>query len=161
MLIQRYTNKKTVGKNMALIFLLLSLMTAIASIALVVFPEGRLNQCVKKIPWISPVAGIAGFIVFIMFVITTGQLARGETSPIPWEAFSQEYRRHGLVDGLFVFFMMISYLLWALLIPGHLKASSEKLINGKRPIYPYIINLLVGLLLVTPGNPLYRMLINF
>lgn len=146
---------------MALIFLFLSFMVALASVALAVLPEGSLNPYMKKMPWILPFAGIAGLIVFMMFVAIIGQLARAEASPLPWEAFSVVYRRHGLVDGLSTLFLMISFLLWALLIPGHLTASSIKSATGKRPSYPYVINLLVGLLLVTPGNPFYRLLENF
>ena len=126
---------------MALIYLFLFFSVALASVALLVFPEDRLDQYNQRMPWISTLVMIAGFIVFIAFVMTVGQLARGEISPLPWEAFS------------------VSFLLWALLIPGHLKASSRKLATGKRPSYPYFINILVGLLLVTPGNPIYRLLV--
>lgn len=152
---------KNVHKKMALIVLFLFFIAAVASVALLVMAESRLDQYVKKMPWIPAVAAIVGFIVFIMFVAKTGELAREETSPLPWEAFSVAYRRHGMVDGLSSFFLMVSFLLWALLIPGHLKASSIQLTTGKRPSYPYIINLLVGLILVTPANPIYRILDNF
>jgi MFS family permease len=153
------TTNKTVRKKMALIYLFLFFSVALASVALLVFPEDRLDQYNQRMPWISTLVMIAGFIVFIAFVMTVGQLARGEISPLPWEAFSVTYRRHGMVDGLTSFFLMVSFLLWALLIPGHLKASSRKLATGKRPSYPYFINILVGLLLVTPGNPIYRLLV--
>ena len=150
-----------VRKKMTLIVLLLFFSAALASIALLVFPEDRLAQYIKRMPWITTVAAIAGFIVFIMLVVQAGELARGEISPLPWEAFSISYRRHGIVDGLASFFLMVTFLLWALLIPGHLKASSIKLATGKRPSYLYVINILIGLLLVTPGNPIYRLLVNF
>ena len=146
---------------MTLIFLFLFFLAALVSVALLVLPEDRLDQYNQRMPWISDALGIAGFIVFIMFAATAGELARGEISPLPWEAFSVEYRRHGMVNGLSSFFLMVTFLLWVLLIPGHLKSSSIKLDTGKRPSYPYFINILIGLLLVTPGNPIYRLLTNF
>lgn len=143
---------------LSIIFLLLCLFTAFGSVALVVLPEERLSAYFVRMPWLSIVVGIIGIIVFIMFVGMTGELARGETSPLPWEAFSTGYRRHGLIEGLTSFFSMISFLLWALLVPGHLKASSIRADTGNRPSYPYVINLLIGLILVTPANPVYRII---
>ena len=143
---------------MALIVLFLVFMIALASIAWVVLPDKDFDNYIRRIPWSDLILCIFILISFMILLFKSVELSRGEISPLPWEAFSADYRRHGMVEGLCSFFTMIIFLLWAFLIPGHYKATNIKLTTGKRPNYPYVINLLVGLLLVTPESPIYQIL---
>lgn len=101
---------------------------------------------------------IFGVALLVTIPMTVGEIARGEVSPLPWEAFSQSAMRHGTFDGVFAFVTSSITALWIFLVPGHLLADSIYKRDGKWPKYPYVINILVGLILSTPGNPVYRLL---
>ena len=88
----------------------------------------------------------------------SGQIARGEVSPLPWLAYKQEMLRHGVANGVLAFISTLIYNLWTLWIPGHLFANAQKTKYGQRPVYPYIINLLVGVILSLKDNPVYQLL---
>jgi hypothetical protein len=80
--------------------------------------------------------------------------ARDESSPFPWDAFCKDLPRNGFIDATTTVFIVITADLWLFLVPGHLWARSVATRHGKWPVYPYIINILVGLLLCTPSNPI-------
>jgi membrane associated rhomboid family serine protease len=88
----------------------------------------------------------------------SGQIARGEVSPLPWVAYEQEMLRHGVANGVLAFIWTLIYNLWTLWIPGHLFANAQKTKYGQRPIYPYIINVLVGVILSVKDNPVHQLL---
>ena len=50
---------------------------------------------------------------------------------------------------------LVTFHLWGFLIPGHCCARIIAERKGKRPWTPYVINILVGLLLCSPCNPIY------
>jgi hypothetical protein len=87
-----------------------------------------------------------------------GAFARCETSPIPWETFSMECSRHGFLNGLFAVIEVLTVDLWLFWIPAHLWIMGSK--NGDRGkrIMARVINVLVGMLILTPANPVYRLL---
>lgn len=88
----------------------------------------------------------------------SGLIARGEVSPLPWVAYEQEMLRHGVANGVLAFISTLIYNLWTLWIPGHLFANAQKTKCGQRPIYPYIINVLVGVILSVKDNPVHQLL---
>ena len=100
----------------------------------------------------------AGFMLLVFVCVDFGQIARGEVSPLPWLAYKQEMLRHGVANGVLAFISTLIYNLWTLWIPGHLFANAQKTKYGQRPIYPYIINLLVGVILSLKDNPVYQLL---
>lgn len=71
-------------------------------------------------------------------------IAREETSALPWEVWIQESQRHGISSGLFAVIYHLIFLLWVFLVPGHLFANSVFKKSKTRPIYPYIVNILIG-----------------
>jgi hypothetical protein len=95
-----------------------------------------------------------------LVAVYSGQIARGEVSPLPWVAYEQAMLRHGVANGVLAFISTLIYNLWTLWIPGHLFANAQKTKYGQRPIYPYIINLLVGVILSVKDNPVYRLLMS-
>ena len=142
--------------------LLIPLLSMIASVAMLVITNKRIDERIKPYldtkKWILNLGSIIILIAWFLCLFKIGSLGRGETSPLPWEAFSRANSRNGLAEGFAQFFLTITFLLWAFLIPGHLKATSKKNATGSRPSYPYVINFLFGLLLVTPNSPLHRFL---
>ena len=104
----------------------------------------------------APIMLIAGFFA----IMVLGDIARFEMSPFFWKAASREYYDHGFIDGAFVFFWVATCNLWFFVVPAHIAANRMKASNKERPIYPYVINALVGILLVTPESPLYDFLRN-
>ena len=95
---------------------------------------------------------------FGLVAIYSGQIARGEVSPLPWVAYEQAMLRHSVANGILAFISTLIYNLWTLWIPGHLFANAQKTKYGQRPIYPYIINLLAGVILSVKDNPVHQLL---
>jgi hypothetical protein len=123
------------------------------------------------------------FIVFVAG--TTGEFGRGWTSSLPWKAFITTKERHGIFEGIFSACQVFLVDLWLLWIPAnmwinHQKKKLEKengklrLIedenyklyqkgyisalydtNKRRIFTARTINFFVGLLLMTPHNPIY------
>jgi phosphotransferase system glucose/maltose/N-acetylglucosamine-specific IIC component len=99
-------------------------------------------------------------IVFAGFSIlfTIGAFGRGEASPFPWDEFWKDLPRNGFLSAIGKALEIVLAELWLFLIPGHLWAKSIAGEKARRPIYPYVINILVGLLLCTPWNPIYSLI---
>lgn len=133
------------------------LLTLAASLFIGFASEEQQAALVKRLPWLNIVGVLLLLFVLALVAMHMGMIARGETSALPWEAYRQEALRHDVSSGVFSFLSTVTYNLWTLWLPGHLFASSQKTNHGKRPIYPYVINVLVGLLLSTENDPLYRM----
>lgn len=87
-----------------------------------------------------------------------GRLARGEMSPLPTSEFARSTREHGFFAGMFSFEVGVIFLLWAFVIPGHIYADTYVQKGLKRPVFPYVINILVGVILCTEDNFVYRLL---
>ena len=96
--------------------------------------------------------------LFVTIPVIGGQLARGEMSPFPWDQFISEQRRHGFWDATLSVLMLLTFHLWAFLIPARMYTTIVAEKKGRSPWYPYVINILVGLLLSTPHNPLYSLI---
>lgn len=87
-----------------------------------------------------------------------GEFARRELSPLPWVAFANALTRHGLGDALFQLMSVLLFELWALWIPGHLYVRSRPTLDKRTVLLARSLNLAVGLLLLTPGNPIYGLI---
>lgn len=78
----------------------------------------------------------------------------GVTSPFPWEALEFAiYEEKGIGN---VFLSMIDnllYLLWIFFLPAHMLAWSKYQKEGKRPLYYYAINIVLGIATVVSDLP--------
>ena len=99
---------------------------------------------------------ILSLIVFLPWHL--GAFARQEISPIPWIAFSEAYARHGLIDGIFSLVIVVVIDMWLLFIPAHSYIVNRPDLDGRTVVIARLLNLATGLLLMTPGNPLYSIL---
>jgi threonine/homoserine/homoserine lactone efflux protein len=84
-----------------------------------------------------------------------GEFARREISVLPWVAFLGAYHRHGLEDGLLVAMMVVIVELWVLYIPAKLYVEHRPELDRRAATFARWLNLAIGLLLLTPGNPIY------
>ena len=84
-----------------------------------------------------------------------GEFARREASVLPWVAFMGSYRRHGLEDGIVSALMVTTVELWILYIPAKLYVEHRPELDPTAATMARWLNLAVGLLLLTPGNPIY------
>jgi hypothetical protein len=87
-----------------------------------------------------------------------GGFGRGENSALPWDAFRQEALRHGFASGLLGAAGALTAILWMLWIPAHLYVSRRHGADRENLVFARALNVVVGLLLMTPGNPVYRIL---
>jgi hypothetical protein len=53
---------------------------------------------------------------------------------------------------------LLNFHLWAFFIPSHIYATYVAKKTGRHPWYPYVINVLMGLLLSMANNPIYYLL---
>jgi hypothetical protein len=88
-----------------------------------------------------------------------GSFARREVSPLPWTAFSAAAARHGIVDGILELAIVLIVDLWLLWIPAHSYVRNHPDLDRRVVIMARVLNLAIGLLLITPDNPVYNLLI--
>jgi hypothetical protein len=87
-----------------------------------------------------------------------GSFARREISPIPWEAFATAMTRHGISDGIFSMMIVAIVDLWLFWIPAYsIKRGIPDITRGVL-ILIFAFNIILGLLLVTPENPIYKLI---
>ena len=130
-----------------------------------------------------------GFMVFVIGF--AGEIFRGDISPIPWTAYFDETKKHGAINGFLSLFTVILTDLWLLWIPANIWINHQKKklekgkrelrliddkdlklyqkgylsalydLNQKRIYTARILNLVIGILLMTPYNPIYSLLENW
>ena len=96
--------------------------------------------------------------LLVTFPLLAGQFARCEVSPIPWQAFSMEYSQHGLLSGFLALVVVITVDLWLFWIPSHFWITGGKNRDRTKRLMARIINILVGLLIVSAANPVYKLI---
>lgn len=95
--------------------------------------------------------------VFFIGLMCAGQFGRGEISPFPWYAFCQQYARHGFWDGTVTFLSVLIVDVWLLWIPAQAFVMGNPDLDNRTIWLAYLLNLAVGLLLLTPHNPVYSL----
>jgi len=89
----------------------------------------------------------------------SGQFAREEISPLPWVAFQDVISSHGVFNGASSFVNVCTTDLWLFWNLGQfcLIGQRDRLDGGKIKLIR-IVNILMGLLLVTSHNPIYKLI---
>jgi hypothetical protein len=99
--------------------------------------------------------------LFVFLPWYMGGLARREISALPWAEFSNALTRHGFIDALAALLIVITVELWFLWIPAHSYVLNRPQLDRRTAILARCLNLTVGLLLLTPQNPIYTLLALF
>ena len=84
-----------------------------------------------------------------------GEFARQEMSPMPWAAYAMSAARHGPIDGLTGAALVIIVELWIFWNPAQTYIKRHHNIDHRIIILARALNISIGLLLVTPNNPIY------
>jgi hypothetical protein len=115
------------------------------------------DSIIKKYPIVKAalIVTLIGLLIVIPWQL--GAVARFEVSAVPWEVWSQESQLHGNLNGVLAAVINLIFLLWIFLLPGHLYANSVLKKTKERVIYPYIVNVLAGIILCTPSNPVHKL----
>jgi hypothetical protein len=87
-----------------------------------------------------------------------GGFARREISALPWVEFTNAHATHGIVDGILSVAMVLVVDLWLLWVPAHSYVTNRPDLDKRTATMARGLNLAVGLLLLTPHNPLYWLL---
>ena len=98
------------------------------------------------------------FMLFLLIPMTIGEFGRGETSPWPLAAFRDAEQRHGFEDATFTAISVVVVDLWLLWIPGQIYLNLHPELNALAKRLIRLVNLLVGLLLMSSGNLVYELL---
>ena len=134
--------------------LLIMLIMPLSLIFIILAYTQWFNDYVKKHPKFERIITNSLFLLpiylsvimsFLFAVVGYDSLLDWTTSLIPWKAW-EECSANGL-DCLADVIIKIIFLLWAFLIPAHIRSWEIYKKSGKRPIYPYVINFLIGIIL--------------
>jgi len=96
--------------------------------------------------------------LFMILPMLLGSFARGEVSPLPWVRFVEQSLRHGFADGFFSALTVLIVDLWLFWIPANIWVNRNPQADNLAKVLARIINVLVGLILVQSGNPIYQFL---
>ena len=134
-------------------FLVLFTLTASIRLGLkgyIKFPKNKVLNFITTSRWCY------SLIIFIPWLL--GEFARAEISAFPWIAFIQSSSKHGLYDRIFSGTIVLLVDLWLFWIPSNIWINKHEDIDKQKRIMVRIINLLVGLILITASNPIYKLL---
>lgn len=81
-----------------------------------------------------------------------GDIAHGRINPFDLSYYSYRFTENGILGGMMFLSQAALYFSWAFFMMGHVTANVIKEKRDKRPAYPYIINLLVGIILTQENN---------
>ena len=96
--------------------------------------------------------------LFVILPGIVGDFARRDISPLPWTAFAVSARRHGVLDGIYAITLVLIAELWLLWIPAQSYIQNRPALDQRTVFLLRSLNLAVGLLLLTPWNPVYSFL---
>ena len=122
----------------------------VAVVGLKHLPNNRAARLISHDGW--------GAILILLLPWLLGAFARREVSPLPWIAFSSSYASHGVSDAIFMSLIVLVVDLWVLWIPAHSYVTNSPGLDRGTALLARLLNLAVGLLLMTPDNPIYGLL---
>ena len=118
---------ETIGRP--LIFMASFLVLALSAAALTT-TEKRIEEFAERNA-ATKIAVYGGALVLLgILAMECGMIARGETSPSPFTAYSIAADQRGVFYGIFYFVTAIIFLLWAFVVPAHLYAN-RKVLKGR------------------------------
>lgn len=139
-----------------IIFILVVIIGILNSVFLLITDSNSYDALLEKHISIKIILYMTFLILLIVIPWQLGEVARSETSSLPWLVWTQESQKHGALNGILAVSINLFFLIWALIIPGHLYANNKKKKSGKRPVHPYFINLSVGIVLCFTNNFIYK-----
>ncbi len=139
-----------------MLFILVGLVVLGNSCLMLITDGVKYDSLLEKYIFIKVILGLTFIALLVVIPSQLGSVARFETSAIPWEVWEQASQRHGNMDGVLAVIINLIFLFWVFLLPGHLYANTVLKKISKRPAYPYVINMLGGVILCTPANPMYK-----
>ena len=95
------------------------------------------------------------FSLIIFIPPCLGGFGHGETSPLPWKAFFEPFMRGGGLLSMLTVCMVDLWLLWT---PAQIYVNKLPESQKEKAKFIRIINVLAGLLLMTPGSPVHQLL---
>ncbi len=98
------------------------------------------------------------FPVIFLSAIHIGGYARTEISPIPWRSFSHELMLHDFGSACFSFATVSTVSLWCFWTGANAWFLHHPQMDKTKRVMAHVINLLFGLIVTQPDNPIYRIL---
>jgi len=105
----------------------------------ILFNEGWCLSIITFIPW-----HISAF-------------AREQISPFPWHVYSESSAIHGVAEGILAMLIVCIVDMWLLWTPAQMYAYKTRPSEKEKVKFVRIINVLAGLLLLTPNNPVFNL----
>lgn len=94
----------------------------------------------------------------LLVPMLVGDYGRGDISPAPWTAFVDGARRNGLLDGLVRGAVVLIVDIWLLWLFADVYIRNASSLDRRARVLARLFNFAVGLLLMTPWNPIYYLL---
>jgi hypothetical protein len=76
---------------------------------------------------------LGAFMLVLTIPVVGGELGRAQASPFPWNQFISEQQRHGFWNATLSVSSLLTFHLWAFLIPAHIYATHVAKQTGRRP----------------------------
>jgi len=108
-----------------------------------------------------------GYFFFLLLILiaivgmAVGEFYRNEISLLPWRAFIFVSKMHGFNNGIFAACSVLIADLWLLWIPANMWINNRPDLDKQKRYLARVINLLIGLLLMTASNPVIKFLSAF
>jgi len=119
-------------------------------LGMIELPERRVVRVLSHEAWCISIITVLPWYV--------SEFARGELSPIPWQAFSNVSAFHGVAEGCIAMLIVCIVDMWLLWTPAQIYAHRVHRSDRHTIKFVRIINGLAGLLLVTPNNPFFKLI---
>jgi len=136
---------------LTLVFSVVFLIVFLNSALIIGTNTNSYNLLKEKYPIVTIAYGLTMLSLFFA-LFQVGMIYRSEISVLPWEVWYQESNRHGYESGVLSVLWSLVTLVWMFILPGHLYSNKVAVKEGVRPRYPYILNILVGLILSESSN---------
>ena len=107
------------------------------------FPENMVIKVLANEGWCIA--------IFLFLPWHIRAFAQGEVSPLPWKALEA-----GGIDGLLSFLIICIVNIWMLWTPAHIYSTGLWPSEKEKGKFARFINLLAGMLLMTPGKPVFK-----
>jgi len=117
--------------------------------------ERKLDERMFRSIWGAGAFFVTMFMLLVIITHSVVMMKQGKFSASPFMAFEIGSREGGFFDGLYLFVQTSIFLAWSFFLPAHLYANHNLDLERGRPLYPYLINFLIGVILCAENSLLH------
>lgn len=117
--------------------------------------EQKMEKRMFRSIWGIGAFAVTMFMLLAIIMLAVVMMKEGKFNASPFRAFEIGSREGGVSDGLLLFVQSSILLVWAFFLPAHLYANHKFDLEQCRPLSPYVINFLIGVIFCTKNTLLH------